>query len=142
IDKPVDAAMVVDFSIARKTSTANLSHRWSERTFPRGWTNRKSQSLSVKTGRPRIDRVSIRSRITTGTKRSALVHSQISIAPMLIARCPSQNAQRPFFHFLRLFRGFGKSGLEIVVSLTKLSGGGGGVMEPDSGAPISGAVPL
>src|SRR5262249_22708817 len=54
----------------------------------------------------------------------------------------SQNAQRAFFHFLRLFRGFFKSGLEMVVSLTKLSGNKGDAMESDSRAPISGAVPL
>jgi hypothetical protein len=45
-------------------------------------------------------RVSITKAITTGIKSSPLVDSQINISPMFILGCPSQNAQRPLFHFL------------------------------------------
>jgi hypothetical protein len=53
---------------------------------------------------PRIHRTNITTPITTGISRSALVDSQISISPMFIGGCPSQNPERAFFHFLGLSR--------------------------------------
>jgi len=63
-------------------------------------------SLSVKTGLPRIHRTNITNAITTGINRSACVVSQISISPILIAGCPSQNPQYSLFHLLCLCGGF------------------------------------
>ena len=43
--------------------------------------------------------------------------SQISISPMFIAGCPSQNPERPFFHLLCLCRGFIEPRLKIRASM-------------------------